>query len=144
MHHDSFNADFYITAASVIPVLFLALTVQGELFDIMLTTMFKGYTGGRPVVGYAANLMLSVIVYAGVGEGFAIFGIYDRHADEWMDLIVLCSVFALLGLVIFGAVWRSSHTYVQDRRSRRESKGRSAEQPFTSNGDPKIQNASDS
>ena len=30
-----FNADFYVTAATVIPVLYLALAVQGSTFDAM-------------------------------------------------------------------------------------------------------------
>lgn len=37
---DSFNADFYVTAATVIPVLFLAIAVQGSTFDAMLRWLY--------------------------------------------------------------------------------------------------------
>jgi hypothetical protein len=30
MHKDTFNADFYLAAATVIPILYLALTLQGQ------------------------------------------------------------------------------------------------------------------
>jgi hypothetical protein len=38
MHHNTFNADFYVTAATVIPVLFLALTLQGTFYREILGT----------------------------------------------------------------------------------------------------------
>jgi hypothetical protein len=38
---DSFNADFYVTAATVIPVLFLALAVQGSIFDGVLRWLYR-------------------------------------------------------------------------------------------------------
>lgn len=37
---DSFNADFYATAATVIPVLYLAIAVQGSTFDATLRWLY--------------------------------------------------------------------------------------------------------
>jgi hypothetical protein len=55
----AFNADFYVTTASVIPVLFLALTVQGEMYGQLLATASRAArsfaTGKRvPLAGFAA------------------------------------------------------------------------------------------
>jgi hypothetical protein len=36
MKDPSFNSDFYVTAATVIPVLYLALAVQGPALDEMI------------------------------------------------------------------------------------------------------------
>jgi hypothetical protein len=38
---DSFNADFYTTAATVIPVLYLAIAVQGSTFDAVLRWLYR-------------------------------------------------------------------------------------------------------
>jgi hypothetical protein len=37
-----FNADFYITCATVIPVLYLALAVQGGTYEAMLKAALAG------------------------------------------------------------------------------------------------------
>jgi hypothetical protein len=36
MHHNTFNADFFFVAATIIPVLFLAITLQGKTFEGLL------------------------------------------------------------------------------------------------------------
>jgi hypothetical protein len=36
MHHDTFNANFYVVAATIIPVFYLALTIQGRTFELLL------------------------------------------------------------------------------------------------------------
>jgi hypothetical protein len=44
---DSFNADFYVTAATLIPVLYLALAVQGSTFDAVLRWLYGVVVGRR-------------------------------------------------------------------------------------------------
>jgi hypothetical protein len=47
MQHDTFNADFYITAATVIPLLYLALTLQGNSYDSMMRRARELQAGHR-------------------------------------------------------------------------------------------------
>jgi len=39
---EKFNADFYVTCATVIPVLFLAAAVQGQAFAFLLQRARRG------------------------------------------------------------------------------------------------------
>jgi hypothetical protein len=41
MKDPSFNSDFYVTAATVIPVLYLALAVQGPALDEMIRLLSR-------------------------------------------------------------------------------------------------------
>lgn len=47
MYHDTFNADFYITAATVIPLLYLALTLQGQTYERIISRSVAEFVKGR-------------------------------------------------------------------------------------------------
>jgi hypothetical protein len=57
------NADFYVTAATVIPVLYVALTLQGRTFHDILTAL-----GCGPCHEYVAPVRLPVVCRALVGR----------------------------------------------------------------------------
>jgi hypothetical protein len=41
MHHDTFNADFYVVVATVIPLLYLALTLQDQTYERVMNWSVK-------------------------------------------------------------------------------------------------------
>lgn len=45
----NFNADFYVTCATVIPVLFIAVTVQGQAYEAVLREALKTRKAGAVV-----------------------------------------------------------------------------------------------
>ena len=95
VHSDAFNADFYVTVATVIPVLYLALTLQGQTFeslvvqhkrlhDVPLRERDLGWTSKDFILFTAAYL---IPIGAIIGEGIAIFDIY-RETAYGSDLII--------------------------------------------------------
>jgi hypothetical protein len=92
----AFNADFYMTAATVIPVLFLAIAVQGSTYtDILRIAHDAGDRTGpyaptsgsrREAIGAttayvaAARLGVFVLVYGVFGEILALISLAERHA----------------------------------------------------------------
>lgn len=109
---DSFNADFYITAATVIPVLFLAVTLQSEdwfrwlLFfkcrqvlarramrrGTELTRPQRAWLNGWNLINWASGLFEAAGV---VGELSAFVAIVNRHATPHEHFYVFGSVVAL-------------------------------------------------
>lgn len=72
--NDSFNSDFYVTAATVIPVLYLALTLQGSTLESLLERWLKLSTR-EPGKEWGALSYVSFYLFTGVAitAGFAIF-----------------------------------------------------------------------
>jgi hypothetical protein len=109
MHHEIFNTDFYVTGATVIPVLYLALAIQGDVY-VRVATLFhkiwkKGTSRWQNALGgilYFALFIagLAIVAYAGLGEILAILALYHRSASSWMALSVLISVILLLVAVL--------------------------------------------
>ena len=108
-----FNATFYATAAAVIPVLFLALAVQGRGFGEMLraaTTAPEEAAANKrrdPVLLFPPRVLLSaalVIMAAGfVGEATAMWDLYFGSASSAFDgLTVLAATLVLLLAVVTG------------------------------------------
>ena len=68
----AFNADFYATFATVIPVLFLALAVQGQLYSQLLGTVTKAagnivlvWTGASKVLRNPASALRGLLHLSG-------------------------------------------------------------------------------
>ncbi len=119
--HDSavkttFNKDFYTTITTVIPVLYLALTVQGQLYGAMLRRAWRGLLRKErdlgvslrlPRVAISAGLIIAAVAILAAGLGgeiLAIFALYrgsGTRAGPW----VLLSVIVLVVAAAVGPVW---------------------------------------
>ena len=121
----AFNHDFYVTAATVIPVLFLALAVQGRVYEGLLRaalTTLRVKRAGRdrfPVIHVTAGFRLPwlailtvngllwltafLIPVAGyMGEQRAVTALYDGHDDSVTRPIVLFTTLFLFLVVAMG------------------------------------------
>jgi hypothetical protein len=98
---------FYATVATIVPVLFIALAVQGTAYQHMLRTAItaaQDYVSGEAPWGRAqrsvpALLQLTgiVILIAGfAGELFAVLALYDGSDNSANRLIVLVATIILL------------------------------------------------
>jgi hypothetical protein len=90
----SFNADFYVTCATVIPVLFLAVAVQGRAYESMLRSAQR-----RPQTGKFGRLSLpytlagSVLIAAAGGEYLALLVLYQ--GSDWTgarEVVFACTL----------------------------------------------------
>jgi len=107
-----FNANFYVVAATIIPVLYLALTLQGKVYGDFVAQLkaatedtskfrelLKSATGIRNLLrelqfmfyGVYAAVGLYFIVSGIVGEFAALNALYDGQADR--DTGRICSDF---------------------------------------------------
>jgi hypothetical protein len=133
---DSFNADFYATVATVIPVLYLAIAVQGSTFDATLRWLYGVIVTkerrlarfawlhriprnrGIRVARVSITMLASTIVLAMailligslIGEVIAILALYHRQSSPWQVLCIISVVFlaAVIALVPF---WRLAATF---------------------------------
>ena len=93
---DNFNADFYVTCATVIPVLFLAVAVQGQAYEAVLRSARRAARTARNdphtlklssytllvLLGSTAYLIAGVIWSAGgAGEILALLTLYGGRED---------------------------------------------------------------
>jgi hypothetical protein len=107
-----FNADFYVTCATVIPVLFLALVVQGGTYENMLRTAMEAAHRhpGRGRDG-AASAFLPAVAYltlvAGVlGEAFALGALFSRWDTTASRATVMVMTLLLLVVIAAGPAWK--------------------------------------
>jgi GNAT superfamily N-acetyltransferase len=117
-----FNSDFYVAAATVIPVLYLALGVQGSLLTGVIARLNKSLrmmSRQRPdtplrqlglvcrvAVSYALMAVAILVVAAGVvGEGAALLALYHQKGGPGTGRLVLASLIALLVLTAVSPVW---------------------------------------
>lgn len=114
----SFNYNFYITAATVIPVLYLALTLQSS-------TNFEGssFTGlikrwkrseaddsGRWYLVQPRKFIIALIAVGGslaiiwsmINEFYCFYALYEQKSHPLMNLLVLISIGCLLVVIIAG------------------------------------------
>lgn len=106
-----FNGDFYGAVAAVIPVLFLAIAVQGPLYQDLMNTgrsliRAGGATGARKAVrtlGYTALWYFGyfTIVSGIVGELIALIALSVRRDNLTLRVVLLgMTGFLLLGVAI--------------------------------------------
>jgi hypothetical protein len=107
-----FNADFYVTCATVIPVLYLAVVVQGRAYEPALRASrrviwaFAAAEVARPSrlwmpVAFAAGMLLSlaayIVVIAGaLGEAYALVALYQESDHPHVRLLVLLATLLLV------------------------------------------------
>jgi hypothetical protein len=106
----AFNETFYSVAATIIPVLFLALAVQGPFLDELLSLADRPRArSSRPARAlastYAADapwrVGVFVVIFSTVGEILAIVALYQQHATETGGSITLTGVILLVVLTAF-------------------------------------------
>jgi hypothetical protein len=107
MHHDTFNADFYVVAATVIPVLYLALTLQGSTFESLLAGWESNMRANarHARLNRAVLMMFPVLAYllmvtGYAGELAAIFALYNRSSSGGAGPVALISVIGLMLAVL--------------------------------------------
>ncbi len=118
MHHDTFNADFYVVAATVIPLLYITLTLQGTTYESFLKRMKAYDDRGSPWVSWPSFISrwsrwslfywLSFLMwYAGIGGEFmAIFALYTRSSGAIFQVITLFSTWLLILTIGIGPFQR--------------------------------------
>lgn len=116
MGHDKFNANFYITVGTVIPVLFLALTLQGSTLNDMLDrwkatgeALARGEVKSQwslATKSLAAGVLLTaigtILVAGFAGEFLAIKALYYQSPSLTTEAWVFIAAIALLILVVAG------------------------------------------
>jgi hypothetical protein len=110
-----FNGAFYSTIATIVPVMYLALAVQGRVFTDLLAAFTanadrlskdpRSQAPGFPGTGLATAasiplLAATLILIAGAGaEILAIIALYDQHAPALIGTYVLTGA-SVLGVMI--------------------------------------------
>jgi hypothetical protein len=126
----SFNANFYVAAATVIPVLYLAITLQGSTFEALMQRLKKALpesqpvgsskpslkTVARPVLTVLTMVIATVLIFGGIAAEFiSFFALYQQKSSPRMDRDVLALIGGLLVVVIAGPVIRFLLTYFGSR-----------------------------
>jgi len=102
----TFNSDFYVTAASVIPIIFLGLILEGGLWDWIAGRI---RTGGSPTpmvrvfVSVLQVLAILILAAGSISEIIALFALLRQRASSSVGYAVFCSIVFLilmLGLVL--------------------------------------------
>jgi hypothetical protein len=114
-HMHKFDADFYITASTVIPVLYLALTLQGRLYESTLTRWraaadvpwpSPSYTSWPAIrflaVGVAAITIAFVCVLGVYAEYLSIKALYYQKSFPGSQSLIFQLIIALLVVAVAG------------------------------------------
>jgi hypothetical protein len=151
-HHaaaPAFNSTFYATVATVIPVLFLAIALQGGTYQTLLAayaanvrayrqTMRAARAAGQLTLrkalasvpsthlpGYAAAATVLAGLY---GEGVALDALYSQQAPPAAGLGVLIATLYLVAIAASGPIGQYQRMVSQDR-ARREQEARVTHHP---------------
>ncbi len=114
---DSFNVDFYVASATVIPVLYLALTLQGSTLEDLFKQVRENLApfnvewtlkiNLRQLAFIAIGLFgASFIIMGLVGDFLAFLALYQRKASSAVEQYVLASIAILLFFVTIGPISR--------------------------------------
>lgn len=109
---NNFPSDFYVTCATVIPVLFLAIVVQGGTYESMLrSAKAAAQKLPRRQRDYAAAELLPAAAYlaliAGlIGEIGALIVLYNGSDTRTDRTVVLVATLFLLVIVAAGPAWK--------------------------------------
>jgi hypothetical protein len=136
MHNGTFNADFYVTAATIIPVLFLALTLQEKTYGQLIRRGVR--IVNKESASWIESLWLflygnvlsftgTAIVVAGIaGEITAILALYYRTSSPQRLVLI-----PLLALVIAVGIGPAAQLLVPlyDKGEEQSSGGDSEESP---------------
>jgi preprotein translocase subunit SecG len=114
----TFQGDFYVACATVIPVLMLAFVVQGGTYESMLEAAAKAARAPDGSRDRFAALLLpraagAALTAAVVGEVGALVGLYRGADTSAQRLITLLATLLLMIVVIAAPTWK----FLQVRRS---------------------------
>lgn len=121
----AFNHDFYVTSATVIPILYLALSVQGTLVGNLITHLESAIHTMRTTVPdtlrkqwaliiaqYTALIVYSaasvIVVGAAGGEILAIVALDHRSDNTMLRNLVLKAVIGLVVILAADPLWKLS------------------------------------
>ena len=113
-----FPSDFYITCATVIPVLFLAVAVQGRAYEAVLRASLSaaqarlGEQWTRQLTPLLKSRLLKFTAYAivvagGFGELVALLVLYRGYEHPGERTTVLAATLVLVAAVASGPIWAS-------------------------------------
>lgn len=111
---NTFNANFYITAATVIPVLYLALTLQGNTYrDLMARWRETNRVSPFTLRAQARVVLVALIAISGaiailqgvLGEYSALQALANEHAGDQTESNVFGACLLLLVMVAVGPAW---------------------------------------
>jgi len=104
-----FPSDFYVTCATVIPVLYLAVALQGKTWDSFMQSAWAAVQGRprgepkyrlTPIRGIGVVVAATYIMLAGgVGEAFALLALY-RGSDVPTERTIVLGATLLLVFVV--------------------------------------------
>ena len=120
-----FNSTFYATAATIIPVLFVALAVQGRAYEALLRAgqfAIKARLGIRPIrirpstpgsqirglatasiaIGLLLVIAFAIVAAGGYGELLAVYALYQGQDQATTRRAVLLATMFLIILVAAG------------------------------------------
>ena len=130
----TFNPDFYVVCATVIPVLFLAVAVQGNTYKAVLDTAMKeamtrasdGWL--RQVSALARSRTLQIIGYliwsaGAIGEILALQVLYQNHESPGSRITVFLATLILVVAAAAGPL----HVYTEVRSNIWKQRGALAE-----------------
>jgi hypothetical protein len=147
----AFNSVFYATVATVIPILFLAIAVQGETVSELLrlsATRLDAYrnavahagANGRPGKSFASqfldsapvNIAAGIIVYGTACEIGAIVALLVQGAPEVIGiLIAIGTIFIVLAAALGPATRLITFLVEQERKDNAAKRERAAAQAAT-------------
>lgn len=101
----SFNADFYVTTATVIPVLYLALAIQGPLYTELIRHLNEALSNRQLIYLPLRLAAYPILAAAFFGELSAISALYYRSDSHLERQVAFASVIILLIAVLAKPAW---------------------------------------
>ena len=102
----AFNSNFYITAATAIPTLFVALAVQGNGYENLLKASARLSQRGEgnrhgwaiAIAGSSAliGIAIAILFFAILGEILAVYALYQQQAESGTEVYVLVGTVAFV------------------------------------------------
>ena len=135
-----FNVNFFIVVATVIPVLYLALTLQGPTYERMMARWRSAVREGHRdrsfrseartvTAAFLAIVGTAIILYSVLAEYLSLRALYSQTASVATQGTVLQAAVALLVMTVAGPVYAFVVAYVgtlvddyraaKDRRAKR-------------------------
>jgi hypothetical protein len=103
---DQFDGDFYVMAATVIPVFYLALTFQSTVSKDMITRMQREGSPFTQFVNLEAAIILFGVLFIAeaLGEGYAIYALWAKDGDSFYRNYIFGSLLALVITAVIGPI----------------------------------------
>ena len=123
---DPFDENFYIVTATIIPIFFLALTLQGSFYGRLMDKINEGINALAESVGTELStksqlkgllaILISglamLIVFGGfAGEIFSLLALYRQSDNIHIKLTVLWSTMGLILLTLAIPAWAVVHAF---------------------------------